>query len=206
MKRYDRAYFERWYRVPRTRIHLKAAVERKVAFVVHAAEYLLQRPIDRVLDVGCGEAPWQPILQRLRPGVGYAGVDSSTYAVRRFGRARNLRLGSFGRLGELGLEGPYDLIVCSDMLHYVPMPELKRGLPALAELLGGAAFIEVFTAADSIMGDMREIKRRRPATYERLFREAGLVHCGLYCFVREDFAPGLTAFEGARGGALRRRW
>ena len=29
-KRYDRAYFERWYHDPGTRIHLRVAVERKV--------------------------------------------------------------------------------------------------------------------------------------------------------------------------------
>ena len=200
MKRYDRAYFDRWYHNPRTRLQAKTVLERKVAFAVHAVEYLIGRRIRRVLDVGCGVAPWQPILARLRPGVGYAGVDSSQYAVSRYGLSRNIRLGSFARLGELGLEGPYDLIVCSDVLHYVATRELSHGLRALTDLLGGAAFIEVFTSADSITGDMREMKRRRPATYARLFRAAGLVHCGFYCWVREDLAQGVTAFERGRQG------
>ena len=199
-KRYDRAYFERWYHAPATRIHLGILVERKVRLALAAAEYLSQRPVRRVLDVGCGEGPWQPILKRLRPGVRYTGVDPSEYAVRRFGRRRNLRLGTFGTLGELGLEGPYDLIVCSDALHYVPARELPRGLSALAGLLDGMAWIEVFTRADSIAGDFHEMKRRSPAFYDRHFRAAGLVHCGLYGFVREDFALGVTAFERGRGG------
>lgn len=197
-KRYDRAYFDRWYRNRRTRLHHRAMVERKVALALHAAEYLLGRRVKSVLDVGCGEAPWQPILHRLRPSARYAGVDSSAYAVRRFGRRRNIRLGTFGTLGELGLEGPYDLAVCSDMLHYVPAPEIGPGLRAFADLLGGVAFIEVFTSADAIVGDMREIQRRPPSFYARRFRAAGLIPCGLYCFVRGDFGPGLTAFE--RGG------
>jgi hypothetical protein len=54
-KLYDRAYFDRWYRDPRTRIHVRAAVERKVALAVATTEYLLQRPLRSVLDVGCGE-------------------------------------------------------------------------------------------------------------------------------------------------------
>jgi SAM-dependent methyltransferase len=202
-KRYDRAYFERWYRDPRTRIHLRATVARKVRLALHAAEYLNQRPVRSVLDVGCGEAPWQPVLARLRPGIRYAGVDSSGYAVHRFGRARGIRLGRFDELGGLGLVGPFDLVVCSDVLHYVPAPELRRGLEALAGLLGGVAWIEVFTSTDSILGDFREMKRRPPAFYERLFREVGLVHCGLYCFVRRDFGLGLTAFESGRTGARR---
>jgi hypothetical protein len=138
------------------------------------------------------------MLARLRPGLRYTGVDSSAYAIARFGRRRNLRLGSFGTLGALGLKGPFDLIVCSDVLHYVPARELGAGLDALAGLLEGMAWIEVFTRADSIAGDFHEMKRRSPAFYDRHFRAAGLVHCGLYGFVREDFAPGVTAFERGR--------
>jgi len=199
MKRYDRAYFERWYRGTRTRVHHQGAVERKVRFAVAATEHLLERPLRSVLDVGCGEGGWQPLLMAIRPRIRYAGVDSSAYAVRRFGRERNLREAKFGELGTLGLDGPFDLIVCSDVLHYVPSRELRPGLESLADLLGGVAFIEVFTGADRIEGDLEDMKRRRPIVYDRLFRAAGLVHCGLYCFVRADFAAGITAFERGRG-------
>jgi SAM-dependent methyltransferase len=198
VKRYDRSYFDRWYRDPRTRIHVRGAVERKVGLAVAAAEYLIQRPIFSVLDVGCGEGPWQPILARLRPRVRYAGVDSSEFAVRRWGRRRNLRLGTFGALAEAGLEGPYDLIVCSDVLHYVPDDEMAPGLAAIRALLGGVAWIELFTSRDRIAGDFREMKKRPPAFYDRQFRRAGLVHAGLYTFVPDDFAPGTTAFERGR--------
>jgi len=198
-KQYDRAYFERWYRDDRTRVHARGALERKVHFAVAATEHLLERPIRSVLDVGCGEGVWQPLIHAMRPAARYAGVDSSEYAVRRFGRRRNLRLGTFGTLGEIGLEGPFDLIVCSDVLHYVPSAEIPRGLEVLAEMLTGVAFIEVFTGADRIEGDLHEMKPRRPSLYDRWFSEAGLVHCGLYCFVRADFAAGITAFERGRG-------
>lgn len=198
-KHYDRAYFDRWYRNPRTRIHVREAVERKAALAVGAAEYLLQRPLRSVLDVGCGEGAWQPIFAKLRPRARYLGVDSSEFAVRRWGRRRNLRLGTFGRLEALDLGGPFDLIVCSDVLHYVPGSELAGGLAAMRALLGGLAWIEVFTSADSITGDFRDMKRRSPAAYDRYLRRAGLVHCGLFAFVRDDFAPGLTAFERGRG-------
>jgi SAM-dependent methyltransferase len=194
-KRYDRAYFDRWYRNPRTRIHLADALERKVALAVSAAEHLNAHRVERVLDVGCGEASWHPALKRMRPRVSYQGVDSSEYSVARWGRRRNVMHSTFGGLGQLDLDGPYDLIVCADVLHYVPDRELAPGLAALASLLGGVAFIEVFTARDSIVGDHREIKLRSSERYRRLFRAAGLVHCGLCCFVRDDFAPGVTAFE-----------
>jgi hypothetical protein len=84
------------------------------------------------------------------------------------------------------------------VLHYVDDRELRAGLAALRRLLGGVAWIELFTSADDIIGDFRDMKRRSPAYYDRAFRAAGLVHCGLYTFVARDFAPGVTAFEKGR--------
>ena len=42
-KSYDEAYFKKWYRDPRTRVHAPEAVRRKVRMVVGAAEYFLGR-------------------------------------------------------------------------------------------------------------------------------------------------------------------
>ena len=42
------------------------------------------------------------------------------------------------------------------------------------------------------------MKRRPPAFYLRLFRRVGLVPCGLYSFIRDDLASGVTAFEKGR--------
>src|SRR6185503_3809226 len=109
-KRYDRAYFDRWYRDPRSVVVHRGVLERRGQLAVAAAEYLLERPIRRVLDVGCGEAPWRALLKQARPGASYAGVDSSEYVVRRYGRLRNIRLGRLGDLGRLGLGGRFDLI------------------------------------------------------------------------------------------------
>ena len=56
-KQYDRAYYEKWYRSAQHRVGSRAQLARKVAMVVHLAEYYLARPLHNVLDVGCGEAP-----------------------------------------------------------------------------------------------------------------------------------------------------
>ena len=91
-KQYDRRYFEKWYRRSSAGIGEREYVERKVRLAVAAAEFVLCRPVESVLDVGCGEAPWRAILRRLRPGVRYEGLDGSAYAVERYGRTRDIRL------------------------------------------------------------------------------------------------------------------
>ncbi|WP_306582535.1 class I SAM-dependent methyltransferase [Dokdonella sp.] len=153
-KNYDRAYFDKWYRSDAHRVGSRAQLARKVAMVVHLAEHYLARPIRSVLDVGCGEAPWRAALLRLRPGLDYRGLDSSEYVVRRYARSRNIGLATFGQLEQLRFDTRFDLIVCSDMLHYVPAAELRRGLAGFGELLEGLAFIEVFTSVDRVGGDL----------------------------------------------------
>jgi SAM-dependent methyltransferase len=200
-KTYDRAYFDRWYRDPRHTVVHRGVLARRVQLAVAAAEYLLERPLRTVLDVGCGEAPWRALLKRARPHVRYQGVDSSEYVVRRFGRLRNIRLGTIGGLGRMGLAAPFDLIVCSDVLHYVTTPELRRGLRAIERLLGGVAFLETFAAEDDTEGDDDDFQRRSAATYRRLFREAGLIPLGLHLYAGRTIANDLTAFERADGGS-----
>src|SRR5262249_4725100 len=142
-----------------------------------------ERPIRSVLDVGCGEARWRALLLKVRPAIRYVGVDSSDYVVRRFGKQRGIRHGKVGDLGRLGLKARFDLVVCSDVLHYVPLHEARRGLKAMERLLGGIAFLELFTKEDETEGDDVGFQPRSRATYARLFREAGLVHLGLHCYV-----------------------
>lgn len=183
-KRYDRAYFDRWYRDPGSRVVDGRALARKARLALSAAEYLLERPVRTVLDVGCGEGGWGRALRRLRPRIRYTGVDGSAYVVRRFGASRNIVRGTVGTLDTLPLAGPFDLVVCCDVLHYVGADELTRGLPALASLVGdGVAYVELFTSADEIEGDLRGFHRRPPSFYRARFARAGLVPKGLNVYV-----------------------
>ncbi len=181
-KRYDRAYFERWYH-SRRRVVSPAAIRRKAKLALAATEYFLDRPVRTVLDVGCGEGLWRAELRRLRPRIRYVGVDPSEYVVRRYGRSRNIVRGGFGDLPGLELDGPFDLIVCADVLQYVSGRELSRGLPELARLLDGIAWIEAYTADDGMEGDRSEFHLRTESAYRRLFERAGLAGLGLNCWV-----------------------
>lgn len=191
-KKYDRAYFERWYR---DRPGRNSALTRKVALAVAVAEYFLQRPIRSVLDVGCGEAAWRAPLLKLRPKLYYQGVDSSEYAVARRGRRRGIALASFGQLDQLRFGAPADLLVCSDVMHYLPTAELKRGLTGFDELCDGVAFLEVYGSDDAILGDTAGFMKRPAAFYRKAFAEAGLTPCGLHCYLSPHLRGQATKLE-----------
>ena len=182
-KHYDRAYFDKWYRHPLHAVASRRELERKVGLAVAVAEYYLGRRIVNVLDVACGEGVWRAPLLKLRPTAEYLGLDSSEYVVRRYGRSRNLRLARFGDLEHLRFERDFDLIVCSDALHYVRTPELRRGLHGLVEMLGGVAFLELFAREDEPDGDCDGFLARPARWYLREFRAAGLIPCGAHCYI-----------------------
>ncbi|NYZ62659.1 class I SAM-dependent DNA methyltransferase [Luteimonas deserti] len=194
-KHYDRAYFDRWYR--RGDIGGPARLARKVALAVATAEYHLERPVRSVLDVGCGEGAWRAPLSKLRPGVHYIGFDSSDYAVSRFGRTRNLHRARFADFALLRPCPPVDLLVCSDVLHYLDTRELDRGLPGLGELCGGVAFLETFTREDGVDGDADGFKPRPARFYRERFATVGFRALGSHCWLSPARAEAATALEAA---------
>lgn len=196
--RFDAAYFERWYRSAAHRVRSPGEIARIVALTVAATEYVLERPVRTVLDVGAGEGHWRGHLRRLRPRLRYVGVEPSDYAVARYGRTRDLRQGTLATLDTLALDrvAPrgFDLIVACGVLNYVPEGELAAGLATLAALSNGVAFLELFSAGDDITGDLR-MHRHPAATYARMLADAGWTPCGLHLYAPAHVARTMVALE-----------
>jgi len=192
-KLYDQAYFDRWYRGKHAQDD--KTLGRKAAVAVAIAELHLGRPLRSVLDIGCGEAPWRKHLLKLRPGIHYQGVDASEYAVRRYGRTRNIALASFGQMQQLRIGPPADLLICSDVMHYVPGAELKRGLEGFSELCAGVAYLDVFCREDKITGDFKGFIARSRTQYRNLFAQAGFVALGSHCYLNARCDSPVSALE-----------
>lgn len=192
---YDKAYFDKWYRHPRHRVKSALDMKRQLGFVVSATEYLLDRPVRRVLDVGSGEGNWRAVLKRLRPAARYYGVDGSEYAVRRFGKRRNIRLGTFATLGALRLPNDFDLVLCLGVLNYVAPDELRSGLRKIRRLSNGVVYLEVFTSADAATGDFEREYARSPAWYRREIKRAGFVSVGMHCYLPRRLTWHAAALE-----------
>ena len=196
-KPYEQAYFDKWYRDPAHAVASPAELKRKVAMVVAQAEYYLGRPIRNVLDIGCGEARWRAELKKLRPKIEYRGLDSSEYVVQRYGRTRQIGLASFGQLEYLRFDQRYDLIVCTDVLHYLAPAEIRAGLEGVVDMLEGIAFMEVYTSKDDVAGDREGFRNRSPAWYLKTFNEAGLLPCGSHCYLGPRLERRIAALERA---------
>ncbi len=192
-KHYDKTYFDTWYR---TRgIGDTPRLARKVALAVATAEYHLQRPITTVLDIGCGEGAWRAPLLKLRPKAQYLGFDSSEYAIARYSRTRNIHFARFGEFAQLRPCGPADLLVCSDVLHYLTTRELDRGLPGLVDLCGGVAFLETFARDDEAEGDEQDFQSRPARFYRQRFETLGLRALGSHCWLSPALGAGATTLE-----------
>ena len=193
--RYDRAYFDRWYRDPKTKVKSSKAIARKAALALSVAEYYLERSVRSVLDVGCGEGNWLPALRAMRPKIRYTGVDASIYAVARYGKMRNIRLGSFDTLEHIGLKDEYDLIVCSDTLFYLSIAELEQGLTSLSHRAAGVAFLELYTGEDSLIGDFPTKGLKSADHYRSMLRRHGFLSVGSHCYLGPDMAERAMQLE-----------
>ncbi|HEX2832848.1 MAG TPA: class I SAM-dependent methyltransferase [Thermoanaerobaculia bacterium] len=196
-KVYDKAYFDRWYRHRDTRVNEPEEIRRKVTMAVSTVEYFLRREIRSVLDIGCGEGAWRSHLKALRPRISYLGYDSSDYVVQRFGKTRNIRKAAFGDLPKLRLKS-YDLVVCADVMHYVPDEELHKGIRAIADATDGMAYLEVLTKEDDIVGDLDAFFRRPAARYRKLFTTEKLTFVGPYCWLGPSFKGAVAELETGR--------
>ena len=193
--RFDRAYFDRWYRHPRRRVLDASEIARRSALVLSTAEYVLERQARSVLDVGCGEGNWRAPLLRRRPRLRYLGVDPSEYVVRRYGRRRNIIQGGAETLDTLSSRGPFDVVIASGVLNFLSDDALRRAARVLARLTNGVAFLELFTTADDVVGDTRGWRPRSASYYRRMLKQAGFTQCGPHCYVARPRASALAALE-----------
>ncbi len=195
-KAYDHEYFDRWYR--QSGLNSPARLARKVALAVACAEYHLERPIRSVLDIGCGEGRWRAPLLKLRPDIDYIGFDSSEYVIAKFGRQRNLHYARFADFRYLRPCAPVDLLICCDVLHYLDAREIGRGLPGLAELTAGIAYLETYCQGDEILGDQHNLQLRPARWYRQRFARAGLVSLGNHCWLPANALAHAAALELAQ--------
>jgi trans-aconitate methyltransferase len=98
-------------------------------------------PVRRLLDAGCGTGLMRGPLRRALPKAEYTGLEASEYLCERYGWEQ-------GDLATWKAAQPYDLVICYDVLQYLPDAAADRALANLARLCRGALYFSALTRAD----------------------------------------------------------
>jgi SAM-dependent methyltransferase len=195
-KRYDGAYFRRFYLNPRTRVLSPLERRRRVAAVIGVAERFLDRRLASVLDVGCGLGLWGRELLRQRPRCRYLGIEPSEAAVKAAVKGGlNVRLGDLEGLDRIVGGRTFDLVLCVDVLHYLPDAAVELAVADLTARSGGLVGLEVLTSAEGVEGDRADMRRRSPDWYRELFARHGLRPCGLHLYLAAPLHDVAAALE-----------
>lgn len=181
-ERFDARYYARYYRNPRTRANDPAAAARLARFIAGYAAHLGIR-VRRFVDVGCGTGDLLRALQRQWPRARAEGVEVSDWACRRYGWTQ-------ASATDFRQPNAYDLVVCTDVLQYLPDTDAATALANLRIssrallYLGARTRRDVDEAADPARSDLSGHYRDAAWYRRRLAKE--YVALGGALFVRRS--------------------
>jgi len=138
--RFDREYYRRFYSDPRTAVTSRAEMRSRARLIAATAEYV-GLPVRAILDAGCGMGLMRAPLRRAFPKADYTGLEASEYLCDRYGWQQ-------GDLATWKSPRPFDLVVCYDVLQYLPDAEASRALANLARLCRGGLYFSALTTED----------------------------------------------------------
>lgn len=179
-ERFGADFYRRFYVDPRTRVVTRAEMARRadlVAAFVRHGEYRVRR----ILDVGCGLGLMRAALLRQFPRAQYTGLEVSEYLCRRYGWEQ-------GSAATYAPGRPFDLVICYDVLQYLPTREAAAALRNLGRLCRGVLHFGALTTEDwQLYCDQATTDRDvhiRPGTWYRRRLAPAFINAGSGMFVR----------------------
>ena len=127
---FDRAYYQRYYFDPRTAVASRSEMRARAGL-----------PVRRILEAGCGTGLLRTALMRLLPRAHYVALESSEYLCERYGFRH-------GRIEEYRARAPFDLVICYDVLQYLPGAAAQRALSNFGRLCRGMLYFSALTRYD----------------------------------------------------------
>lgn len=190
--RFDKSYYDRFYRNARTRV----ATEREVrvlgrfvcAYLAH-----LGLPVRRVLDAGCGLGYWRSVIAEHYPRASYQGIEVSEYLCRELGWEQ-------ASIADYKARGRFDLVVCQGVLQYLSDAEAEGAIDNLGRLSRSALYLEALTREDWRDNCDRRATdgkvRLRSAKWYRQRLGRSFRACGGGVYVHREADAVLYALEG----------
>lgn len=182
MKRpdFNAEYYRRYYENRSTAVVSPAEKRAEVRFVLAFCRHI-GVDVRRFADIGAGTGWWAKELARQLPGAESETYDASPAAARLYGHRQR----SIERLGGR----PADLVVCRDVLRYVPDAVARAGIGRLARKCRGVLYAQVMTREDDIDEEASDMSGYfRPVRwYLRELERVGFRNAGMGLFVSGRF-------------------
>ncbi|MGK2960990.1 MAG: methyltransferase domain-containing protein [Gemmatimonadaceae bacterium] len=184
-ERFDAAYYRRFYENRRTAIMTPEMQRDEVAFVIAFCRHI-GFEIERFTDAGAGTGWWAKEFARQYPECEeIETLDASEAACKLYGH-KHLRLEKLtGRSA--------DLVVCRDVLRYLPDAAADEGIRRLAKKCRGVLYLQIVTKEDEFDRDASDAEGyfRPTAWYRKRLSGSGFRDCGMGLFVssRLEFTP-----------------
>jgi 2-polyprenyl-3-methyl-5-hydroxy-6-metoxy-1,4-benzoquinol methylase len=188
---FSAAYFKKFYLNAATRV-VTAAEMRSRASLIASALKQCQIPVRRILDAGCGIGLLQKPFKEFLPRAGYSGLEASEYLCSRFGW-------TFGSIVDFTARAPYDLVICYDVLQYLPDAQAARAIVNLSRLSRGAVYVSALTTEDwrencDRSRTDRDVHLRAGAWYRRRLNK-WFRYAGFGIWIRKDVTAILWEME-----------
>jgi len=187
--KFDAAYYQRFYRDPKTRAASPREQRRQARFIASYLQYL-DIPVHRILDLGCGLGIQLDQLSRAFKQAECVGVELSRYLCEEYGWSRGSVLDYS--------DDPFDLVICNDVLGYLDTADCAQALDNIAELCSSALYLSVLTAEDLDLCDRQATDMRqqaRPHDWYRDHLDRHFVALGGGLFLRKPLEVGVWRLE-----------
>ena len=137
---FSAAYFKKFYLSSATRV-VTASEMRSRAALIAAVLRQCQIPVRRILDAGCGIGLLRKPFAEFFPRARYVGLEASDYLCRRFHWVP-------GSIVDYAPRAPADLVVCYDVLQYLPDEQAARAIANFSRLTRSALYVSALTKED----------------------------------------------------------
>lgn len=188
---FSAAYFRKFYLNAATRVVTAAEMHSRAALIASVLRQC-RIPVRRILDAGCGIGLLREPFKKFLPRARYAGLEASEYLCGRFGW-------SFGSIVDFAARHPYDLVICYDVLQYLPDAEAARAIANFRRLSRAAVYVSALTTEDWRENCDRSRTDRavhlRPGAWYRRRLNKWFRYVGFGIWVRKDVTAILWEME-----------
>ncbi|MEO5904928.1 MAG: methyltransferase domain-containing protein [Gemmatimonadaceae bacterium] len=173
---FDAAYYRRYYENSETAVVTADMQGNEVGFVIAFCDHI-GLTVKRFTDVGAGTGWWAREFAKQYPRCeSVETFDASEDACKVYGHRRT---------AVQNLSGPAsDLVVCRDVLRYVPDAHIDRAIKRLATKCRGVLYLHVITSNDEIDEEASDMEGsfRTTSFYRKRLKAAGFRDCGMGLF------------------------